>query len=121
MKPGDRLPIAVAAVAASVSRRVKRSRHLHSPRSIDIQLHNDFAELEVRAGSDKRFGFALPPITREERYVKEGVEDLDQEKLGKLLELKYHNINDAAAALGGVPVIRDTFIGFQQYLYEHRG
>ena len=91
--------------------------------------------------------FALPPITREERvttrradifahydsklqefldfvlsqYVKEGVEDLEQEKLGKLLELKYHNINDAAAALGGVPIIRDTFVGFQRYLYERRG
>ena len=55
------------------------------------------------------------------QYVKEGVEDLEQEKLGKLLELKYHNINDAAAALGGVPIIRDTFIGFQQYLYEQPG
>ncbi|MGH6936674.1 MAG: type I restriction-modification enzyme R subunit C-terminal domain-containing protein [Methylocella sp.] len=88
--------------------------------------------------------FALPPITREERvtsrraaifahyeaklqafldfvlaqYVKQGVEELDQEKLPKLLELKYHSANDAAAALGGVPVIRDTFVGFQQYLYE---
>ncbi len=89
-------------------------------------------------------GFALAPITREERvtsrragivarydsklqafldfvlsqYVKQGVEELDQDKLGKLLELKYHSINDAAAALGGVPIIRDTFVGFQQYLYE---
>ena len=55
------------------------------------------------------------------QYVKEGVEDLEQEKLGKLLELKYHNINDAAAALGGVPIIRDTFVDFQRYLYERRG
>jgi type I restriction enzyme, R subunit len=88
--------------------------------------------------------FALPPITREERvtshracilahydeklqafldfvlaqYIKQGVEELDQEKIGKLLELKYQSINDAAAALGGVPVIGDTFIGFQQYLYQ---
>jgi len=27
-------------------------------------------------------------------------------------------VNEAAAELGGVPVIRDTFIGFQQYLYD---
>jgi hypothetical protein len=35
-----------------------------------------------------------------------------------LLELKYHTIDDAADRLGGVPAIRDTFIGFQRYLYE---
>ena len=34
------------------------------------------------------------------------------------MELKYHNINDAAATLGGVPIIRDTFIGVQKYLYD---
>jgi type I restriction enzyme, R subunit len=55
------------------------------------------------------------------QYVKQGVEELDQDKLGKLLELKYHSLSDAEAALGGVPVIRDTFIGFQHYLYEQRG
>jgi type I restriction enzyme, R subunit len=90
--------------------------------------------------------FALAPITRSQRvetrrsdifsrydsrlqafldfvlgqYVKEGVGELDQEKLGNLLELKYHTIDDAAAQLGGVPTIRDTFIGFQQYLYQGR-
>jgi len=88
--------------------------------------------------------FALAPITRSERvearkseiftryggrlqsflefvlaqYVNQGVEELDQEKLGHLLELKYHTVNDAAEKLGGVPVIRDTFVGFQQYLYR---
>jgi type I restriction enzyme R subunit len=87
---------------------------------------------------------ALAPITRSERvearrgeiftryngelqtfldfvlaqYVSQGVEELDQEKLTHLLELKYHTVNEAAAELGGVPVIRDTFIGFQQYLYR---
>lgn len=88
--------------------------------------------------------FALAPITRSERvearrgqifarydgklqtfldfvlaqYVRQGVEELDQEKLGNLLELKYHSVADAADELGGVPVIRETFVGFQQYLYE---
>jgi type I restriction enzyme, R subunit len=90
--------------------------------------------------------FASPPITRSERvedrkggilsryddklqafldfvlaqYVKQGVEELDQEKLAGLLQLKYHSVADAADQLGGVSVIRDTFIGFQQYLYEER-
>jgi type I restriction enzyme R subunit len=87
--------------------------------------------------------FALAPITRSQRvetrktgifahydsklqtfldfvlsqYIKQGVEELDQEKLGSLLELKYHTIDDAAAQLGALPKIRDTFLGFQQYLY----
>ncbi len=90
--------------------------------------------------------FALNPITREERvaackgrifshydykqqkfldfvlsqYIQEGVQELDKTKLPNLLELKYHAISDAAAELGSVAVIRDVFVGFQQYLYERR-
>ncbi|BAM89533.1 type I site-specific deoxyribonuclease [Bradyrhizobium oligotrophicum S58] len=88
--------------------------------------------------------YALAPITREERvasrrsdiaarydaklqafldfvleqYVGHGVEELDQDKLAPLVELKYRSIADAASELGGVAVIRDAFIGFQRYLYE---
>ena len=87
--------------------------------------------------------FALAPITRAERveehrveifakyngplqefldfvlgqYVRQGVEELDQEKLGSLLQLQYHTIDDAAERLGGISTIRDSFIGFQQFLY----
>jgi type I restriction enzyme R subunit len=90
--------------------------------------------------------FALAPITRSERvethkneifqrydtklqlfldfvltqYVKQGVGELDQEKLASLLVLKYHSIPDAIDQLGDVPIIRSTFVGFQQYLYESR-
>jgi type I restriction enzyme R subunit len=90
--------------------------------------------------------FALAPITRSERvemrrgdifarydsrlqafldfvlaqYVRQGVEELDQEKLGDLLQLKYHTVDDAARQLGDVATIRDTFVGFQQYLYRER-
>jgi type I restriction enzyme, R subunit len=52
------------------------------------------------------------------QYVSQGVGELDQEKLSHLLELKYHTINDAADALGGIPAIRDAFVGFQEYLYQ---
>lgn len=87
--------------------------------------------------------FALSPISRKERadtrksqilssydeklqafldfvlaqYVQEGVGELDLEKLPHLLELKYQAIADAAEKLGGVPRIRDAFIGFQKHLY----
>lgn len=90
--------------------------------------------------------FAVKPITREERvnnseanilerldikqrefihfvlakYIESGVEELDQEKLPGLLELKYDSLSDAAEQLGGADIIKDTFIKFQKYLYEKR-
>ena len=88
--------------------------------------------------------FASPPITRVERaagacqqvhvrftdrqeaflrfvlqqYEKEGVHELDLEKLSPLLRLKYNAISDAVAELGSPDQIRDVFVGFQRYLYE---
>jgi type I restriction enzyme R subunit len=53
-----------------------------------------------------------------EQYVKQGVRELDSDKLKPLLELKYHAVHDAIAELGNVASIRETFIGFQQYLYS---
>ncbi|WP_028164162.1 EcoAI/FtnUII family type I restriction enzme subunit R [Bradyrhizobium elkanii] len=90
--------------------------------------------------------FALAPIARSERvearraeifshyesklqafldfvlgqYVKQGVGELDQEKLASLLQLKYHTVDDALVQLGSAAVIRDAFVGFQQYLYADR-
>lgn len=87
--------------------------------------------------------FALPPITREIRvnkarsrifegldekqkefldfvlsnYIETGVEELSQEKLPGLLELKYHTISDAKEALGGIAKTKELFFGFQEYLY----
>jgi len=52
------------------------------------------------------------------KYIETGVSELDQDKLPRLLELKYHSITDAAEALGGVESIRNTFIEFQKYLYQ---
>ena len=90
--------------------------------------------------------FAMQPISRDERaakakgevhshfsdkqqafldfvlahYVQEGVDELEQEKLTKLLRLKYHDsIPDAVAYLGGdIGAIRNLFTGFQRYLYQ---
>ena len=53
------------------------------------------------------------------QYVKEGVEELDAEKLTPLLRLRYNNaIADAVADLGSADQIRKVFVGFQKYLYE---
>ena len=89
--------------------------------------------------------YALPPETREQRaarakvaistrfnakqqfflgfvlshYVREGVQELDQEKLTPLLRLKYHDsIADALADLGKAADIGRVFAGFQKYLYQ---
>ncbi len=88
--------------------------------------------------------FALPPITREQRvlrakpligahfgykqtefidfvlaqYVRQGVGELDPEKLAPMLRLKYHAIADATQMLGEPQQIRGVFDGFQRYLYH---
>jgi len=53
-----------------------------------------------------------------DKYVEDGVRELAESKMRSLIELKYNTISDAAAELGSPSVIRDTFIGFQRYLYE---
>ncbi len=88
--------------------------------------------------------YATEPVTREERvsrqkpqilssyddklqaflefvlgqYEAEGVGELDQGKLPSLLELKYSSTADATKHLGGIPKIRDAFVGFQKDLYS---
>lgn len=51
------------------------------------------------------------------QYVKEEVEELDDAKISDLLILKYHAIADAKKEMGNIAHIRNTFIGFQGYLY----
>lgn len=88
--------------------------------------------------------FAIQPITRDKRvaesqsaifsglndneiefikfvlskYVETGVDELDEEKLPKLLNLKYHAISDAQEKLGDVVKIRTVFFDFQKALYS---
>ncbi len=90
------------------------------------------------------FNSEIKPITREERvaaaqsnifaflnaqqkefidfvlskYIETGVEELDQEKLATLLNIKYHSLEDAKEVLGAVATISSLFIEFQRHLYE---
>jgi type I restriction enzyme, R subunit len=90
--------------------------------------------------------FAVRPITREARvasakadilsglapeqkefvefvlskYVESGVDELDQEKLPALLELKYQALSEATETLGSVEKIRATFLACQKALYAKR-
>jgi len=52
-----------------------------------------------------------------DKYIDDGVEELNQEKLPDLLELKYQAISDAEEKLGDVAQIRQLFIEFQKHLY----
>jgi type I restriction enzyme R subunit len=54
------------------------------------------------------------------QYVQTGVEELQPEKLPIILQLKYKSIPDATRALGDVARIRETFVGFQKWLYGGR-
>jgi len=87
--------------------------------------------------------FALPPLSRAERvetrkaavldgynaglsaflgfvlgeYVRQGVQELDQDKLPRLLELRYASVSEGARTLGGVPKVREAFLEFQSGLF----
>ena len=52
------------------------------------------------------------------QYVKEGVTELDDGKLGDLLKLNYGAIDDAKNELGEIKMIRENFIEFQKHLYQ---
>lgn len=51
------------------------------------------------------------------KYVEDGVSELSTSKMRNLIELKYNTISDASDELGSPQVIRDTFVGFQRFLY----
>ena len=51
------------------------------------------------------------------KYQEKGVEELGEEKLPQLLNLKYNAIADAEKLLGDVDCIRSTFFDFQRKLY----
>ncbi|MCO5119483.1 MAG: DEAD/DEAH box helicase family protein [Burkholderiaceae bacterium] len=52
------------------------------------------------------------------QYVRQGVDELDQEKLSPLLRLKYRALPDAFAELGRPDQVRRVFVGFQKHLYS---
>lgn len=53
-----------------------------------------------------------------DKYIEAGSDELSEDKLPQLLNLKYHAIADAEKELGGVYKIRTTFLKFQEVLYS---
>jgi type I restriction enzyme R subunit len=113
---------------------------LNLQKLIDAEKSDIFDVLEYVFNSDNK------PITREQRvataentifatlddkqkefiefvlskYVETGVEELGEEKLSKLLELKYQSLEDAKDILGEPTQIRSLFFDFQKYLYRQK-
>ena len=91
-----------------------------------IAFHSDILERIDRADKAKIQLANYDPKQQEflnfvlSQYVKQGVEELDDTKISDLLILKYHAIADAKKELGDIATIRNTFIGFQTYLYDKR-
>ena len=52
------------------------------------------------------------------QYVAAGIDELDQDKLGQLVSLRYGSFQDATQALGSPTTIKDAFIGFQKHLFD---
>ena len=52
-----------------------------------------------------------------DQYVRDGFEELNDRRLGKLLELRYGGTAEAKRALGSTGEIREAFIGMQAVLY----
>lgn len=91
-----------------------------------VAFHSEILERTRRADSAKINLKNYDPKQQEflnfvlSQYVKQGVDELDDTKIGDLLVLKYHAIADAKKELGDIATIRNTFIGFQTYLYDKR-
>jgi hypothetical protein len=53
-----------------------------------------------------------------DQYVRNGVGELDNERVGDLIKLKYGSAVDAQEQIGSITEIRNTFLEFQKYLYK---
>jgi len=85
-----------------------------SPESRTERVNNRIDRIFEQYANDKQRQFLSFVL---EHYISQGVDELDQEKLPVLLELKYQSVGDAVAVWGSVAEPRDVFVGFQKYLY----
>ena len=50
-------------------------------------------------------------------YVKDGIRELDTERLSHFVRSRYGSMNDAKRKLGSVAEIRSAFLGIQKHLF----
>ncbi|MCZ2459297.1 MAG: DEAD/DEAH box helicase family protein [Chitinophagales bacterium] len=91
-----------------------------------IAFHSDILERATRADKAKIHLDNYDPKQQEflnfvlSQYVKQGVDELDDTKIKSYLKFLYGGTTDAQKVLGDITTIRNTFIGFQTYLYDKR-
>ena len=92
-----------------------------------VAYNKSIVPREHRANRAKVHLDSYSPLQQEfinfvlDQYVHTGVSELDDDKLPEIIELKYKAIADAKSKFGSISSIRDTFIGFQKWLYEEVG
>ena len=94
--------LAYVAFATAPQSRQQRAEHARQLATVDL--------------SDKQQSFIDFVLFQ---YVRQGVDELDQEKLSPLLRLKYRALPDAFAELGTPDQVRKMFVGFQRHLYAN--
>lgn len=82
---------------------------------VDRGIRAEYAKETIIGLTDKQQEFINFVL---QQYVRQGVDELDINKLSELLELKYMQISDAKKELGSIANIREAFIGFQPLLYD---
>ena len=97
----------LANVAYSLTPLTRRER----ASATQIKIHQSFKDKH----KDKEEIFLAFVLAQ---YTKQGVDELSEEKLKGLLELKYQSVHDATLVLGNPQAIRRMFVGFQQHLYS---
>jgi type I restriction enzyme R subunit len=71
--------------------------------------------IQLAFSSDKQQDFINFVLNQ---YVHEGVSQLSQSNMKGLLNLKYHGVNGALQHFSDIGEIKQTFVGFQRYLYQ---
>lgn len=92
-----------------------------------IAYHRDLVPRSARAERAKVHFHSYDAKQQEflnfvlDQYVQTGVDELNEDKFSDLLKLKYHVLTDAKEQLGSLPLIKESFIGFQKWLYGEAG
>ncbi len=94
-------------VLANVAYSLTPLTRLERANAAQAKIHQSF--------ENKQEGFLIFVLAQ---YIKQGVDELSQEKLKGLLELKYQSVPEATQILGKPNEIRQLFVGFQKYLYQ---
>ena len=107
---------------------LKKLTHAQNSDLYDVLLYIAYGtQLQPRLSRATKAELRLKDYDKEQQaflnfvlaqYVDKGVQELDDTRIRDLLELKYKGIHEAKEVLGDIKSIRNSFVGFQKYLYD---